>query len=193
MAPVIIKRIYKKDYEGYPLPIEYTTETYYDVSLDHTADGWNAEFSLEKFPSPVTHTQEEYNCPDKLFQKHWKGAHAYGAFDGDKLIGAIELYRESWANRIRVTELWIDKSFRRQGIGKRLMDIAKAEAKKRNARMLILETQSCNVNAIGFYLHEGFDLVGFLSCDYSNTDLERKEVRLEMGWFNPRSQESSQL
>lgn len=51
--------------------------------------------------------------------------------------------------------------------------------------MLILETQSCNFNAVGFYLHEGFDLVGFLSCDYTNTDLTRKEVRLEMGWFNP--------
>lgn len=184
MVPVIIKRIYKKDYEGYRLPIEYTTETYYDVSVDHTADGWNANFSLKKFPSPVTHTQQEYDFPDQLFQKHWKGAYAYGAFDGEKFIGAIELYPEKWAKRIRVTELWVDENYRGQRVGKRLMNIAKEQAEKHHARMLILETQSCNVNAIGFYLHEGFDLVGFLSCDYSNNDIGRKEVRIEMGWLN---------
>lgn len=96
----------------------------------------------------------------------------------------IELCPEAWANRIRVTELWVDKDHRGQGLGRRLIDLAKAQVKKRGARMLILETQSCNVNAIGFYLHEGLDLVGVLTCDYSNTDLERKEVRLEMGWMN---------
>lgn len=184
MLPVTIKRIFKKDYEGYPLPIEYTTDSYYDVSLSRTEDGWKADFSVARFPYPVTHTQEEFDYPDKLFQKHWKGAYAYGAFDGEKLIGAIELYPEKWANRIRVPELWVDKNYRKQGLGKRLMEIAKAQAKKRGARMLILETQSCNFNAVGFYLHEGFDLVEFLSCDYTNTDLTRKEVRLEMGWFN---------
>ena len=184
MAPVIIKRIYKKDFEGTVLPIKYTTEEYYDVSLTHTESGWKTKFSKAKFPSPVTHTPEEYDYPDKLFQKHWKGAVAYGAFDDGKFVGAVELYPEKWANRIRVTELWIDEEYRRHGIGKRLMDIAKETARKRGARMLILETQSCNFNAINFYLHEGFDLVGFLSCDYSNADLERNEVRLELGWFN---------
>lgn len=50
-------------------------------------------------------------------------------------------------------------------------------------RMVILETQSCNVAAIDFYRSQGMDLVGVLTCDYSNNDMERKEVRFEMGWF----------
>ena len=37
----------------------------------------------------------------------------------------------------------------------------------------MLETQSCNTNAIGFYLHEGFTLIGFDACCYANNDLER--------------------
>lgn len=184
MTPVIIKRIYKKDFKGFRLPINYTTETYYDVTVSKKPDGFDVTFKLKTFDKPVTHTQEEYNFPDSLFQAHWKGAYAYGVFDKDKLVGAIELYPETWANRLRVTELWIDEEHRKQGLGKRLMDIAKAQTVKRNARMLILETQSCNTNAVGFYLHEGFTLAGFSTCDYSNTDLERKEVRLEMGWFN---------
>lgn len=184
MAPVIIKRIFKKDFKGVKLDISYTTDSYYDVTVDRKTDGFNADFTLKKFDNPVTHTQQEYDYPDKLFQPHWAGAFAYGVFDGAKFVGAIELYPEKWAKRLRVTELWIDADYRRKGTGKRLMDIAKTQAKKRNSRMLILETQSCNVNATGFYLHEGFTLVGFSSCDYTNDDLDRKEVRLEMGWFN---------
>lgn len=48
---------------------------------------------------------------------------------------------------------------------------------------MILETQSCNINAIRFYMHEGFTLMGLDTCCYSNNDLERKEVRLELAWF----------
>jgi ribosomal protein S18 acetylase RimI-like enzyme len=47
--------------------------------------------------------------------------------------------------------------------------------------MLIVETQSCNVPAINFYLKHGFKLIGFDVTAYSNEDIERKEVRLEFG------------
>ncbi len=46
-----------------------------------------------------------------------------------------------------------------------------------------LETQSCNANAIGFYLHEGFTLIGLDTICYSNRDLTRDQVRLELGWM----------
>ena len=74
------------------------------------------------------------------------------------------------------------------GIGHALMNLAKDEARKNGHRMVMLETQSCNTNAIGFYLHEGFTLIGFDACCYANNDLERKEVRIELGW-NPMSSE----
>ena len=63
------------------------------------------------------------------------------------------------------------------------MDLAKEAAVREKMRMVILETQSCNVAAIDFYRSQGMDLVGVLTCDYSNNDMERKEVRFEMGWF----------
>lgn len=63
------------------------------------------------------------------------------------------------------------------------MDLAKDIAKKQNRRAIILETQSCNTSAIGFYLHEGFELIGFDTCCYTNADIERHEVRLDLGYF----------
>ena len=56
-----------------------------------------------------------------------------------------------------------------------------AEAVQSGARMAVLETQSCNENAIAFYRKNGFEIIGFDLYAYSNTDPERHEVRLEMG------------
>lgn len=63
------------------------------------------------------------------------------------------------------------------------MDKAKEIAARQGRRALILETQSCNTNAIGFYLHEGFELIGFDACCYTNNDIGRREVRLDLGYF----------
>ena len=35
--------------------------------------------------------------------------------------------------------------------------------------------------AIAFYLSQGFSLMGFNACEYSNQDIEKHEVRIEMG------------
>ena len=82
-----------------------------------------------------------------------------------------------------MTELWVRADVRRRGLGGRLMDFAKAEARRQGRRMIILETQTCNVNAIDFYRRNGFVLAGVLLADYSNNDPERGEVRLEMGYY----------
>lgn len=82
-----------------------------------------------------------------------------------------------------MTELWVADALRNQGIGKRLMDKAKEIAINQKRRAIILETQSCNTNAIGFYLHEGFELIGFDTCCYTNNDIKRREVRINLGYF----------
>lgn len=47
--------------------------------------------------------------------------------------------------------------------------------------MIVLETQSCNENAIALYRKIGFEMIGFDLYAYSNDDPERHEVRFEMG------------
>lgn len=135
-----------------------------------------------RFPKPVSHYPEEYDFPDKLYQDFWEKAYAWGVLgqSGD-MIACIETCPEEWTNRLIVTELWVHEDYRRQGIAHALMAVAKEQARRERRRALILETQSCNVGAISFYLREGFTLIGFDSCCYNNRDLERKEVRLDFG------------
>lgn len=173
----------KEKWQGYPLVMDYSTSEYYDMSIIQKPNG--IEMTLEKRVAdpPISHTSEEYDFPDSLYQQHWPNAEAYGIFEGEALIGAIEVCPEVWSNRLAVTELWVREDRRKQGVGRTLMDKAKSLCRERDHRAIILETQSCNTNAIGFYLHEGFELIGFDACCYTNADIKRREVRLDLGWY----------
>jgi len=46
-----------------------------------------------------------------------------------------------------------------------------------------LQTWSCNEHAIDFYLSQGFKLIGFDSCPFSNEDVEKFNVPLKLGYF----------
>ena len=37
--------------------------------------------------------------------------------------------------------------------------------------------------AYGVYLHQGFELIGFDTCCYTNNDIGRREVRINLGFF----------
>lgn len=179
----------KEQWEGVPIPMRYTTEEFYAVDIERKAEGYSVEVTRQKLAEPISHYPEEYDFPDKLYQPHWEKASAWGIVrekDGrQELLACIETCPEEWSNRLMVTELWVHEELRRQGVGHALMAIAKDQAKKEQNRALILETQSCNVPAIAFYQKEGFELIGFDSCCYTNRDIQRKEVRLDMGYFMP--------
>ncbi|MDH7564086.1 MAG: GNAT family N-acetyltransferase [Candidatus Bathyarchaeota archaeon] len=75
----------------------------------------------------------------------------------------------------------VKAKYRGLGIGSILMKHAMKVAKENGARMLVLETQSCNVPTMNFYLHNRFRLIGFDLAAYSNEDVEKKEVGLDFG------------
>ena len=173
----------KEKWKGFPLIMDYQTSEYYDMSVRKTDGGFSMTLEKRSIAPPIVHTSDEYDFPDSLYQSHWQEAEAYGIFDGEELIGAVEVCPEGWSNRLAVTELWVKDGHRKNGVGKALMNKVKELCISRGHRAVILETQSCNANAIGFYLHEGFELIGFDSCCYTNADIKRKEVRLDLGWF----------
>lgn len=99
-------------------------------------------------------------------------------------MGFVEGTLEKWNNRYRISNICVfDGSKRHMGIGSLLMEAILAEAEKSGARMVILETQTCNEKAIAFYKKHGFKIIGFDLFSYSNSDPERNEIRMEMGKF----------
>ncbi len=175
----------KEVWKGVTIPLVTRSDSYYDLEIRPLdSSGCVVSLTRKQAEEEIVHTPEEYDFPDSLYQEHWENAEAFGIVSEDgNLLACIEVCPEEWSNRLMVTELWVSDELRHQGIGKRLMDKAKEIAASQNRRAVILETQSCNTNAIGFYLHEGFELIGFDTCCYTNNDIGRREVRINLGYF----------
>ena len=175
----------KEKWKGVPIPLTTRSDSYYDFKIDPLdKDGCTIKLEKKQAEKEIVHTPEEYDFPDSLYQDHWEDAEAFGVVGEDGTLRAcIEVCPEEWSNRLLVTELWVSDELQGTGLGKRLMDKAKEVAMVQNRRAIMLETQSCNTKAIGFYLHQGFELIGFDTCCYTNDDIGRREVRINLGYF----------
>jgi streptothricin acetyltransferase len=82
------------------------------------------------------------------------------AYTDGQLAGQIIL-RKNWNGYAYIEDIAVDTHFRRQGIGRLLMERAAKWAKSKNLPGIMLETSSINVTACQFYEHFGFKLGGF--------------------------------
>lgn len=161
-----------ESYKGKELVFAYSTNHYYDVKINE----FNISFERKAFECEQIKT-----FTDTLLSEWLENPELYACIVDEKEVGYVEISQESWNNRLRISNLWVEEKYRHQGIGSYLMEYALKRAQKLNVRAVVLETQSCNDKAITFYLKHGFQLIGFDSISYSNEDIERKEVRMEMG------------
>lgn len=167
-----IRQLDKEKWKNYELKFSYTTNGYYSFVVNQ----WNFELVFHSYKTSMNKTFTDY-----LFSEWLERPIAFGAFYNNQLVGIIECSFESWNNRFRITNLLVWDNYRNKGIGKILIQKAEEVAKSTKARMIILETQTCNEKAIKFYTKMGFKPIGFDLFCYSNNDPKKEEVRLEMG------------
>ncbi len=168
-----IRPLDREIYAGKTFTACYRTNGYYEIRPSETG------FQMDYVPFEES---TERSFDDVFFGEWLEDPIAFGAFEGEKLIGYVEGSMEGWNNRFRLSNICVlDFSERSRGVGTALMKTIEQAAENTGARMLILETQSCNENAIAFYKKNGFEIVGFDLYAYSNDDPERHEVRIEMG------------
>ena len=170
---MIISKLNKEDYVGKKFIARYITKGYYDIK--RVSMGF--EFTYIEFDE-----EKEVSFEDSFFNEWLEEPVAYGAFEDGELLGFVEGTIETWNNRYRISNICVfDSEKRHSGVGTKLIEVILLEAKQSGARMVVLETQTCNENAIGFYKKNGFDIIGFDLYSYSNDDPEKHEVRIEMG------------
>ncbi len=175
-SDVSIVELRKDDPYLRELRSKYLTSGYFDLAVSRGCECWRVELTLRPLEKTI-----EKNYQGKLFEDHIEEPRVFAAMLNNRQVGWIELSYHKWNNTMRVWELLVEEEFRGKGLGTALMKHAVKVAKERRARVLVLETQTCNVPAISFYLKFGFELIGFDTAAYSNEDIEKKEVRLELG------------
>lgn len=168
-----IEQIYAHDYRGFTKEVKYWTKAYYDIT--NQEDGFKLEW--KEFEQAI-----EKSFIGTLFSDELEDPIAFGAFIDKKLVGFVEGSIESWHNLFRINFFYVEAQHRQFGIGdqlmKRICDYAHTHTE---ARALVLDTESCNTHAITFYKHHGFRIVGLNTMDYTNEDIEDREVHLVFG------------
>ena len=167
-----IKILDKEVYKGKKYSFEYLTPGYYDLIVkDMTFSFVYKEYEKSR----------KKGFEDELLGDWLEAPVLYGAYINGELAGIIEGSIEGWNNRFRISNILVFDVYRHNQVGTRLIQHMINEAKEMGARMVVLETQSCNIPAIHCYMKNGFKIIGFDTYSYSNNDIEKCEVRIEMG------------
>ncbi len=115
-----------------------------------------------------------------LNEQYDNGGTIYGAFDDLRLVGIsgiINGFRGRKKDILEFGPLWVSKEYRRQGIGRRLVEIAKEKAKEMGAEKLYI-CGTPSKNSIDFYVANGCELASEI-----DEELFRKEpydIHLEL-------------
>jgi ribosomal protein S18 acetylase RimI-like enzyme len=85
------------------------------------------------------------------------GGVAFGAFDGEPLVGCAAVRLCLTPGRAQLTALWVSRGCRRQGIASRFLDEVVRVAKESGASELYVSATPSE-SAVGFYTSRGFGL-----------------------------------
>lgn len=86
----------------------------------------------------------------------------------------------SVADEMQLLELVSDARFRRQGVGRALLQALLAEARVQKKRLLLLEVRSSNQAARALYQSQGFVTTGVRRGYYSDNGEDALEMRLTL-------------
>jgi GNAT superfamily N-acetyltransferase len=114
-----------------------------EIEQDHECENWDQEF-LEKIKNRFVFEVQQ-------------GGYAVGAFSGRKLVGFGVLahkFRGENMDRLQVDLMYVSRGYRRQGIGRRIMNELSEEARRRGAKYLYISSTETR-SAVSFYRSQG--------------------------------------
>lgn len=92
------------------------------------------------------------------------------AFENGTLRGCAVVTDEAWNHRAVVSDFYVDRRFRRRGLGKGMMNEVCRQLHANSPRMLWVETQNVNLPAVEFHRGIGFEVCGWDSTLYPKPD-----------------------
>jgi GNAT superfamily N-acetyltransferase len=153
------------------------------MGLDHSTISesvWQLE--LRRDPGQVTAMFREVRLPRSIAVAYprnpfaladdWtKRSMMYTAILDQDVVGYISLLERGIDSAVCVTDLVVNATVRRQGIGSALLAVAQDWAADRSLRRVILEMQSKNLPAIRFSQKFGYDFCGYNDQYYLTQDV----------------------
>lgn len=148
---------------------ESDAQTIFNIHLVRLESPYKATF-VEDF------IDEDYH----RFLNYLPQGYSFGAYQDGRLLAFAISEALPWNHSLRIWEFHVMQKFHRKGIGRALMNQVVTKAIQDNFRIVFLETQNTNVNAIRFYRSVGFFLDAIDLSLYTNHDVEAGEVAFFM-------------
>ena len=130
------------------------------------------DYSIRLFPkqkvTEMCFPDENYDF-DALAEDHV----FIGAYDGSRCVG-LAVLADSLFRYLYLEDLKVSQAYRRQGVGRGLIEKAVEVARQRHYNGIYTIGQDNNVSACQFYLKVGFEIGGFDNRVYRGTSQEDK-------------------
>ncbi len=131
--------------------------------------GWINNFMQDiaffiNFNSSQDETEEErvlrQGLRDSNYQFLGERGSSFGVFarKNDDIIGGVTI--EKCSDTFYIKLLWVDESYRQQGIGKKLLSVIDEEASKQNIRKIFVNTYA--FQAREFYEKSGYKVIAII-------------------------------
>lgn len=129
-------------------------------------------YTVERWPKGAC---SEMCFPDEAYDYDAMGSDTVfiGAYDGKECVGIV-LLQKAFFKYMYIPDFKVSAAFRRQGVGRMLIEKAREVAKERGYRGLYLQGQDNNLNACLFYIRAGFRIGGLDTEVYKGTKQEGK-------------------
>jgi len=117
---------------------------------------------------------------NNLYDLYDRGGSFFGLFHDERIVGVIALECKFIGrnnDQLQVVFLHIDKNYRKQGYGKKLMNQIKERAKELGAKKLYISATPSK-NTVDFYMHLGCKLASEINS--ALYQLEPYDIHLEM-------------
>lgn len=158
----------------------YISSQKYYVARSLSGEKITITLTLVDLPGPYVKRFPLDDETFELYQNALSLGYSLGAYHGETLVGLAIAEARRWNNSLWVWEFGVAENYRRQGIGRLIMESLAEMAAEKGLRCLVCETQNTNVPAINFYRQLGFEIDGIDLTYYTNHDIECGEVALFM-------------
>ena len=137
-------------------------------TYDGTNWGYSYEFDKSEKETKMCFPDENYDydtmCSDHIF---------VGAYEDSRCIG-LAILRHDVFKYMYIYDLKVSGKFRRQHVGRALIEVAERIAVEQGYRGLYVHAQDNNLIACMFYLATGFQIGGFDNRVYAGTNQAEK-------------------
>lgn len=175
----LLTQIFAADFERINGP--YICTEKYQITYQDSEESTSFEMRLVPLDEPFTGQYDHLDAAEiERYTAMLPAGFSFGAYDGLVLVGLLIAEKQTWNNSLMVWEFHVAADYRRQGIGRRLMEAAVEQARQAGLRILTCETQNQNANAIKAYRALGFRPEAIDVSLYSNTDYPNQGIAVYM-------------